>query len=128
MPLTAAFLDCGLTWVFGKDDTPIGLIGGNAWPDDEWRVWMLATDDFDKVGLKVTSFVRRAMIPGLLKSGSKRAFCWSIDGHEKAHRWIKWLGAKEKRVMRGHGRHGEDFVEFEWWRNDVHGRWSAEGQ
>lgn len=100
-------------WVVGLDE-PIAAIGAYPlWPG-VWSVWMFATDDFPRIGIRLTRWVRRVMIPALRDSGCHRAECHSIEGHRVAHRWLESLGARHEATLRCYGREGEDFRVYSW--------------
>jgi hypothetical protein len=101
-------------WVAHFEDRPVAYIGaGQMWPG-VWTVWMFATDEFPKIGLPLTKFVKRSMIPAIRAAGAHLAMCWSIVGHDHAHRWLKCLGAEAGPPMPGYGKNGETFIPFTW--------------
>ena len=99
-------------WVATHNDRPVALVGATeTWPG-VWSAWMMATDEFPMVARRVTRFVKRVMIPGLVDLGAHRCEARSIDGHTEAHRWLRVLGATEEARLRRYGRNGEDFLVF----------------
>lgn len=94
---------------------PVAMIGASeTWPG-RWQVWMLATDKFDKIGLSLTKWVLRVMIPQLFDElGLHRGEAQSLSTHTVAHRWMEHLGAVKESTLRGFGRKGEDFVTYVW--------------
>lgn len=97
---------------YGDDGTPVALIGATErWPG-VWACWMIATDRFKEVGKGLTKFATRNIIPGLIELGATRIEAYSIDGHDEAHRWLRFLGAVEEARLRRYGRSGEDFRVF----------------
>lgn len=101
-------------WVAHYQDRPVAYIGaGVMWPG-VWSVWMFATDDFPRIGLPLTKFVKRSMIPAIREAGAHLAMCWSIEGHDHAHRWLQCLGAVPGHPMTGYGKNGETFIPFTW--------------
>lgn len=98
--------------VLGEDGTPIAVIGATEqWPG-VWTCWMLATDRFNEIGKELTRWVKRAMIPHLVEQGAHRIDAYSIDGHDTAHRWLRFCGAVQEARLRRYGRNGEDFLVF----------------
>lgn len=94
------------------NDTPAALIGGfPMWPG-VWQVYAYGTDDFDRVAPTLTKFALRFMVPAITNSGGHRAQCDSIEGHDKAHRWLEMMGYENEGPMRKFGRHGETFYRF----------------
>lgn len=94
------------------DGTPVALIGyTERWPG-VWCCWMLATDRFPEVGKGLTRWVKRSMLPSLIERGAHRIEAYSIDGHDTAHRWLRFCGAVEEARLRRYGRNGEDYLVF----------------
>lgn len=101
-------------WIFGVDGEPIVALGAvPIWPG-VWSVWMFGTDKLPLVGKKVTSWVRRAMIPALLSVGCHRAECNSMEGHTDAHRWLEHLGARRGNKVVAYGKNQENFYNYSW--------------
>ena len=113
--LAMAALSWGkFAWVAHHGDKPVAFIGaGQMWPG-VWAVWMFATDDFRQIGFGLTKFVKRAMIPAVRQAGAHLAICWSIEGHDEAHRWLRCLGATAGEPIAGYGKNGEAFIPFTW--------------
>lgn len=103
-------------WVAGVDGLPIAAFGAVPTWAGNWQVWMFATDDWPKVALGVTRFIRKVMIPTLEKVGCHRAECRSMEGHDVAHRWLKSLGAHKESELSHYGRDGETFHLYCWTR------------
>lgn len=106
-------------WIAGNAETrrPIAVIGATErWPG-MWQVGMFATDEFGQIGLGLTRWVVRRMIPTIREtpSGVRRAEAYSIEGHDVAHRWLEMLGAvREPLPLDGYGKGGETFHKFVW--------------
>lgn len=105
-------------WVAGGEvdgrDRAIAVIGATLiWPG-VWSVGMFATDDFPRIGLPLTRWVRRRMIPAIVQQGIHRGECRSMEGHEAAHRWLETLGAKREGELKGYGKGGETFFTYTW--------------
>lgn len=103
--------ECG--WLVVKEK-PICAFGAvPIWPG-VWNVWCFATDDFPKVALGVTRFIRKKMIPGLTRTGARRAQCYSIEGHKQAHSWLESLGGVRESSLMNYGKNGETFHLYVW--------------
>lgn len=104
-----------VAWVAWGDTAPIAVIGAvELWPG-MWSAGMFATDDFRQIGLGLTRWVKRRMIPTLRELGMRRAEAKSIDGHDTAHAWLESLGACREGVPhRDYGRGGETFYTYVW--------------
>lgn len=94
------------------NDTPAALIGGwPLWPG-VWQVFAFGTDDFERVAPTLTKFALRFMVPAITNAGGHRAQCESIEGHDRAHRWLEHMGYENEGPMRKFGRNGETFYRF----------------
>lgn len=103
-----------LCWVAGQERA-IAVIGAKELFPGAWSALMIATDEFPKIGLPLTRFVRRRMIPAIQARGARWGDCRSIEGHQVAHQWLEALGAKkEDKPLSRYGKNGEDFYRFVW--------------
>lgn len=59
---------------------------------DEWLIWMLATDEFDKNSKIFRKYCRE--IFGKMIEGKKYLYNHVHAEHKSAVRWLKWLGCK----------------------------------
>lgn len=98
--------------VFVNDD-PVANMGGQEVSPGRWQVHMFATPDFRRCSLFTTRYVVRQLIPTASQDGAWSAFCWSMQGHDEAHAWLRALGAKNVGEA-ALGRAGETFLLFEW--------------
>lgn len=74
-----------------------------------------ATDDFPKIALSITRFIRVNLFPKLIASGVHRIEAVSLAGHEQTHDWLRTIGLdKETGPMHGYGKNGEAFIQFAW--------------
>lgn len=111
---------CGaFCWVAWTNDWPVAVFGAFPLHPGVWTVFLFATDDFRKIAFSLTKYVRRVMIPSLVKTGAHRAECRSIEGHTDAQRWLGMLGAKPEGFEAGYGRNGENYIKYVWNRDDV---------
>lgn len=117
----------GFTWAVGLDE-PIALIGAAPLHPCVWQVHMFATDRFTDVGIGLTRFALRVIIPALKAAGAHRLECRSIEGHIVAHRWLEFLGGVHEADLPMYGRKGETFRLYAWHKglDNVHCQ-SAEG-
>ena len=100
--------------VDGREKASAVVGATELWPG-MWSVGMFATDDFPKIGLGLTRFVKRRMIPLIVQQGIRRGECKSIEGHTEAHRWLEVLGARrDGAALRGYGKGGEPFYTYAW--------------
>lgn len=102
-------------WIASIDDEPVALVGIQVMWDGVASVAMFATDRFNEIGLPMTRFIKRNLIPNFVKlAGIHRAQCFSMNGHTVAHEWLEVLGAHREGVAEGYGKNGEDFTLFSW--------------
>lgn len=109
----AALTDYGAVCA-ADDGAPVAFVGGaEAWPG-AWFVWMFATPRWPEVGCAVTRWVIGAMIPAIREAGARRVECRSIEGHDQAHAWLEYLGARREATLPEYGRNGETFHVYVW--------------
>lgn len=71
-----------------------------------------ATDDFRKIALPLTRWIKWELFPRYREAGVHRVECVSIEGHDAAHRWIEMLGLRREATMPGYGKGRETFHQF----------------
>jgi hypothetical protein len=104
----------GCGWIASLNGEPIAAIGMTLlWPGVV-SVWMFATDSWPKVALALTRWAKKAIFQIMSDANIHRAQCWSLSGHDTAHRWLRHLGATEECVSPNYGRSGETFHLFGW--------------
>jgi hypothetical protein len=106
---------CKYLYVFGRARAVVVVGAQEFWPG-RWSVCAFATDEFTHVVLAVTRFVKRVMIPALIRDGAQRAQCASHAKHTDAHRWLEMLGAEHEGTLRSFGKDGADFLVYRWLR------------
>ena len=125
-----------LTWTGRPEDVAAGIVGAGGlqfvalcdgapvatWGTFErlpalWSVWMFATDRWPLVALSVTRHIR-FMLPAVFEDvGAARADCWSMDGHDVAHRWLEMLGARREATVEDYGRPRKKYHCYSWTRS-----------
>jgi hypothetical protein len=74
---------------------------------------LFATADFPKIGLGITRFTTRQMMPRLEAAGVHRFEAASLAGYSEVHTWLGVLGLKpETAPLRNFGKNGESFIMF----------------
>ena len=109
--------DCVNLGEFGwiaHDPEPIALVGAVPCHPGVWNVHMFATDNFSKIAISLTKFVKNVIVPSLTAIGSHRVECKSMDGHEDAHKWLEFLGAHRESTLSEYGKENEDFHLYVW--------------
>jgi len=99
-------------WLVGREADPIAVVGARPQHPGVWTCFMFATDEFPRVGLSMTKHATRVIIPSLAKSGGRRAQALSIEGHDQAHDWLRFIGATPEARLTGFGKDGQDFIVF----------------
>lgn len=105
----------------GREDVLVGrndegdpvCIGGTieAWPN-VITLLFFATDDFPKIGLPMTRWIKRELFPRYLAAGVHRIQAVSHGEHAAAHAWLRTLGLREEVRLEGFGKNGETFLQF----------------
>ena len=104
----------GHSWVVG-DERAIAVVGAVEILPGGWSVLMFSTDEFPKIALSLTRFIKKRMIPLMIGWGARWAECRSVEGHDQAHGWLEVLGAKRDRdPLLNYGKNGETFFRFAW--------------
>lgn len=105
------FRNWGDSWVaYTPSGNPAALFGAlRMWPG-VWSAWLIGTDEFPKVGLSITKFIHREMIPMLKAAGCHRCEARSMAGYTWSHEWLESLGAIEEATLKGYGKGKEDFL------------------
>lgn len=118
----ATFLTNGLhehdnVYCFYADD-PIAILSYIPMRPGVWNLGMFATDKIKKVGGFLTKTIIRDIIPALDNAKAHRVECQSIEGYEKVHKWLEFIGLKRERKIPGYGRNKENFYTFAYVRDN----------
>lgn len=103
-----------VAWMAWLGDKPVAALGCSPMWRGVWGLWMFATNDFHKIGIGMTKFVIRGIVPMLWEHGAHRMECKSMEGHVDAHRWLEVIGARREATHPGYGRDGETFHTYVW--------------
>lgn len=76
-----------------------------------------ATDDFPKIAISATRFIKWELFPRYREHGIHRIEAVSLEGYDETHRWLQTLGLAQEAVMPGYGRRAETFRQFAWVRD-----------
>lgn len=104
----------GLAWVGGLDGEPIAAIGTVPMWKGVWNVWMFATDRFPEIGLSLTRWAKRVMVPQLIEVDAHRVECRAMASHTVARKWLEGFGGRCESTLKAYGRNGEDFCQYVW--------------
>ena len=107
----------GISTVALSGGVPVCAYGAYLGRPQMWTVWMFATDRWSEVALAVTRDIRRRMMPEMLSGDAVRADCWSMDGHDIAHRWLECLGAVRECTVEDYGPTRKMFHCYSWTRS-----------
>jgi hypothetical protein len=97
-----------------SDGDPIAVLTMLRETPRSLQVGMLATDEFPRIALPVTRYVRRVVDPLVRKAGFTRMECRCWSEHHDARRWLQVCGAKQEAEIPGYGASGETFIQFAW--------------
>lgn len=96
-----------------KTSPPICMIGISVAAPGLGEAHMVATNDFPKIGLAVTAWVKGVMIPHL-EMEFRRVECRALAANRRAVQWLRYLGAREECALANYGMNGETFLQFAW--------------
>lgn len=110
-------VDCaslpGVSWCALLDGEPV-VIGGIACHQPGLgQAWMVGTEKFAQVAVKLTRF-SRDVISRMLRDDSdiNRIQAFSAAFHEESHAWLKAVGLNAITALPKYGKGGEDFLIF----------------
>lgn len=112
--LAASCVAGGISTVALSGDVPVAAWGAREGRPYFWNVWMFATDRWPEVALSVTRHINREMMPAMIDAGAVRADCWSMEGHDVAHRWLELLGAVREASLEDYGAGRKVFHCYSW--------------
>lgn len=96
-----------------KDGTPICIGGAIEGRPNVLTLLLFATDDFGKIAVPITRFIRDEFFPRFFAAGVHRIEAVSLDGYAHVHAWLRVIGLEpETGPMLGYGKRGEAFVQF----------------
>ncbi len=111
-----------LTLLYGKSPdtlcaswrgTPVAVGGFYQIRPGTCAMGMWATDLFPRVGLGLTRFLVKTLMPALERSGVHRFECVSLAGYDEVHAWLRTLGLEQEGPeRRNYGKNGESYVTF----------------
>ena len=102
-----------VTWIVWHAGLPAVVLGGIELWRGVWSVHCFGTDDWHKLALPMTRFIKKVMLPLMFDEfGAHRLEADSICTHREAHRWMELCGAHKEGTKLGRGRNGEDYHTF----------------
>ena len=103
--------DSEYSFVVTRNNVPVTCFGMiNPYPG-VWNVWLLSTDEFDKISTALTKKIKRDIIPVWLQLGH-RFQCVSHENNTLSHKWLEFLGFEREAVLKKYGRDQKDFIMF----------------
>jgi hypothetical protein len=98
-------------WVAWHGEKPAAVIGATETHPGCWQVFCFGTDEFNRIALPLTRFVRRRMLPALFNDlGARRLEADSLCHHTEAHRWLESFGAKQESIKEAYSDAGDYFT------------------
>lgn len=99
-------------------DRPVAVIASRLIVPHWLEVWAFATDDWPRVALTATKYVKRHLVPGFLQAGVHRAECRALADNGGTCRWLEACGARPEALLRDCGPDRLDFILYAWRRQD----------
>jgi hypothetical protein len=105
----------------GREDVLCGSLGGEPiciggtieGRPNVLTLLFFATDDFPKIGVSITRFIRNQLFPRYFVAGAHRIEAVSLAGYDHVHQWLRVIGLRpETGPMSGYGKRGEAFIQF----------------
>jgi len=90
--LAAMSIAHGRNYVALCNGKPVVAFGAAERFPKVWSCWMFATDEWRDVAMSVTKYIRREFSKEIVATGAVRLYCWSMDGHDTAHKWLEAFG------------------------------------
>ena len=100
--------------IAAPDGTPACVVFAVRESPGVFQAGMFATDRWPEVAFGATRFVLRRLTPAAMRLGVHRVEARSIEGHDQAHRWLEFLGARRICELPGAGKNWETFHLFAW--------------
>lgn len=92
---------------------PAVVFGGIEAHPGVWQIHCFGTDDWPKLAIPLTRFVKRTMLPMLFgEFNAHRLEADSIASHVEAHRWMEICGAHREGVKKARGRDRSDYFTY----------------
>ena len=101
------------------DGQPVAVFGTAPLNRATLSVWALGTDRMRKALPAISRYLIDVHLPEMVEQGYRYMEARSLATHHAAHRWLRWLGAKELGGPHPFGRDGEDFLLFRWTSDDL---------
>lgn len=102
-----------MTWVAWKDGVPAAVFGGVETMPGVWRIHAFGTDQWKKIIIPLSRFIKKKMLPLLFDTfGARRLEADSHWSHMEAHRWMEMFGAEREGVRQALGKDGSDYVTY----------------
>lgn len=105
----------GSAWmVYDNDRNPVGVLGFHPVSPGIWGAFAFANDNFNKIAISLTRFIRKGILPSLLATGAKQVQAMVWTEYHQARKWLAGFGAREVAVIPNFGKNGEDFALTVW--------------
>lgn len=105
----------GSAWMIYDDDrNPVGVMGLSPIAPGIWGAFAFANENFHRVAIGLTRFIRKGILPSLLATGAKQVQAMVWTEYHQARKWLAGFGAREVAVIPNFGKNGEDFALTVW--------------
>lgn len=95
---------------FDREGRPALVLGVSPVHRGVVTVWGFGTERYRDVGVEMTRFAKRVIIPAVIASGVHRAQCLVHPGNRASQRWLAALGFEPEATLAGFGSGGEDMI------------------
>lgn len=100
---------------FTADDEPACVGGTIMTRPNVISLLFFATDRFPEIGLPITRYIRKQLLPRLIEAGVHRIEAVSISNYSETHAWLETIGlSRETGPLYGYGKDGETYLQFAW--------------
>ena len=105
----------GSAWmVYDDDRSPVAVMGIHPVSPGVWGAFAFANNQFHRVAIGLTRFIRKGILPSLLATGAKQVQAMVWTEYHQARKWLAGFGAREVAVIPNFGKNGEDFALTVW--------------
>lgn len=103
------------SWIAcARDGEPVYAFGLVPQRPGCWGCWGFGTERWPEVARMVSRHLKRHVMPGIRETGAHRVELLCLADKLAAHKWLRWLDARECIDLPSFGRNREDFKLFVW--------------
>jgi hypothetical protein len=118
--MLAAHAMYGFAYVVEIDGNPEAAFGAAEHRSGLWVAWSWGTDRMRRCVPRITQFFYAALGPDVAARCAYRVEARALASNDLALRWLRRLGATERCRLPAYGKNGEDFILWDWTRENWH--------